>query len=535
MKVLLTTLFASAFIFSDANAQSCNVLDTAIQTPLVLNCVGGTANRSGVAWNPNDSLYYSCNAGSASYPFETFSSAGGASVATYTAGVSWRGLWWNPGLNQLEGNAISTTGWLVKDLDVNGIAVGTNTTIFAGQMQPNSQSCGDLDTDANEVIFYDWGSIYRYDRATGTSLGNYALNGIPGGALSDFSVVYTGCAGQEIGVYDYTNKRVHLFDKATGNFVVSIQLPSTAPAITTFRVSYANNLFWLYDGTLNKWVSFQLFGTCTATTATDINVECESFTWMDGNTYTSSNNSATYTLTNAAGCDSVITLDLTILQPSSATDIVSACDTYTWMDGITYTSSNNSATHILSNAAGCDSIVTLNLTLNNSTTGTDVITACGSYTWMDGTTYTSSNNSATHTLTNAAGCDSIVTLNLTLNPLPATTVSQTGTTLTADENSAQYQWLDCDNNFAIVPGETGQSFTPAITGNYAVEITLNGCSDTSACTLIDYTGIEEWLLPEKELVKIVDVMGKETDFKPNTLLIYIFSDGTMERIMKLEE
>ena len=85
------------------------------------------------------------------------------------------------------------------------------------------------------------------------------------------------------------------------------------------------------------------------------------------------------------------------------------------IDGITYTSSNNAATHTLTNAIGCDSVVTLDLTINYSTTGTDVITACDSYTWIDGITYTSSNNAATHTLTNTLGCDSIVTLDLTIN------------------------------------------------------------------------------------------------------------------------
>jgi hypothetical protein len=50
--------------------------------------------------------------------------------------------------------------------------------------------------------------------------------------------------------------------------------------------------------------------------------------------------------------------------------------------------------------------------------------------------------------------------------------------------------LDCDNGNSIIAGETNQSYTPAITGNYAVEVTQNGCVDTSACFLVDYTGIE---------------------------------------------
>jgi len=70
------------------------------------------------------------------------------------------------------------------------------------------------------------------------------------------------------------------------------------------------------------------------------------------------------------------------------------------------------------------------------------------------------------------------------------TATQSGTILTADQSGATYQWLYCDNN-AIINGETNQSYTPAVTGNYAVEVTLNGCVDTSACFLVDFTGLDE--------------------------------------------
>ncbi|NQY11196.1 MAG: hypothetical protein HRT71_16995 [Flavobacteriales bacterium] len=148
---------------------------------------------------------------------------------------------------------------------------------------------------------------------------------------------------------------------------------------------------------------------------TDVITACNTYTWIDGNTYTTSNNTATHTLTNAADCDSVVTLDLTINNSNTGTDVITACDTYTWIDGNTYTTSNNTATHTLLNAANCDSVVTLDLTINNSNTGTDVITVCDNYTWIDGITYTTSNNTATHTLLNVTNCDSVVTLDLTIN------------------------------------------------------------------------------------------------------------------------
>ena len=114
-------------------------------------------------------------------------------------------------------------------------------------------------------------------------------------------------------------------------------------------------------------------------------------------------------------------------------------------------------------------------------------------------------------------------------------VNQSGATLIANQFAPGYQWLDCDNNYAIINGETSQSYTASNTGNYAVEITVNNCLDTSDCYLVDFTGIEELLQTEKKLVKIVDFMGRETEFKPNTPLIFIYSDGTRERVVKLEE
>ena len=99
---------------------------------------------------------------------------------------------------------------------------------------------------------------------------------------------------------------------------------------------------------------------------TDLIVKCDSYTWIDGNTYTASNNTATYTLTNTIGCDSIINLNLVINESSTGTDTQFATESYTWIDGVTYTESNSTATFTLTNSNNCDSIVTLDLTINSS-------------------------------------------------------------------------------------------------------------------------------------------------------------------------
>ena len=90
-------------------------------------------------------------------------------------------------------------------------------------------------------------------------------------------------------------------------------------------------------------------------------------------------------------------MDLTINNSTTSTDVQQACHSYTWVDGITYTASNNSATFLYQTINGCDSLVTLYLTINYSSSSTDTQQACGSYTWVDGITYTASNNSLSYT------------------------------------------------------------------------------------------------------------------------------------------
>ncbi|MCH2231167.1 MAG: hypothetical protein MK105_12565, partial [Crocinitomicaceae bacterium] len=110
--------------------------------------------------------------------------------------------------------------------------------------------------------------------------------------------------------------------------------------------------------------NFNLTQTSIASTSSSFTVnQCNSYTVPSGDeTYTTS---GVYmdTIPNAAGGDSIMTISANILQPSSGTDIQTSCGNYTWIDGNTYSSSNNIATHTLMNSVGCDSVVTLNLTV----------------------------------------------------------------------------------------------------------------------------------------------------------------------------
>ncbi len=169
-----------------------------------------------------------------------------------------------------------------------------------------------------------------------------------------------------------------------------------------------------------------------------------------------------------------------------------ACTSFTWTDGNgqTYTESTTATHTIVGGAAnGCDSTITLNLTINQPTNSLVSATQCGSYTWaVNNQTYTSS-GSYTHIIPNANNCDSIITLNLTINNVDNTT-SVSGITLTANQAGANYQWVDCNNGNTPISGATAQSFTPTVNGNYAVEVTINGCTETSSCIAVNSVGIK---------------------------------------------
>ncbi len=76
-------------------------------------------------------------------------------------------------------------------------------------------------------------------------------------------------------------------------------------------------------------------------------------------------------------------------------------------------------------------------------------------------------------------------------PLPDTSVLVNGITLSAVFPGVSYQWVDCLNGNAPIPGANGQSFTPSSNGNYAVVVSNNGCSEMSSCYNITSVGIPE--------------------------------------------
>ena len=146
---------------------------------------------------------------------------------------------------------------------------------------------------------------------------------------------------------------------------------------------------------------------------TTVLTACDSTVW-GGTTYTAT---GVYndTLVSTVGCDSIITLDLTIVSPvTNNVDSTICYGDSALFGGVYQTVSGSYRDTIVGGASNtCDSIVVTALTVSPENIGdTTVLTACDSTVW-GGTTYTTS-GMYNDTLVGAVGCDSIITLDLTI-------------------------------------------------------------------------------------------------------------------------
>ena len=225
---------------------------------------------------------------------------------------------------------------------------------------------------------------------------------------------------------------------------------------------------------------FSIICLCAPNDSSSSVTACDSYTW-DGVVYTTS---GTYSniYTDVLGCDSVHTLNLTINNSNTGTSSATACDSYTW-DGVVYTTSGTYS-NTYTNATGCDSLHTLNLTINSSSTGTSSATACDSYTW-DGVVYTTS-GTYSNTYTNAAGCDSVHTLNLTIN----NSLSSVDIHVACDS----FTWIDgivytSSNNTATYMYQTADDCDSLVTLNLTINNSNTGTSSATACDSYTWDGV----------------------------------------------
>ncbi len=292
----------------------------------------------------------------------------------------------------------------------------------------------------------------------------YSWNGNNYPAAGTYSVTLTGSSGCDS--VATLNLVVNNVVTSTTNITIcNNQLPynwngNNYPAAGTYSVTLTSSSGCDSVATLN------LAANSIVTSTSNITI-CNSqlpYSW-NGNNYPAAGNYSV-TLTSSAGCDSVATLNLTVNSFVTSTSNITICNSqlpYSW-NGNNYPAAGNYSITLIS-SSGCDSIATLNLIVNNAAASTTNITICTSelpFTW-NGNSYPVA-GTYTVTLTSGAGCDSVATLNLAANP-----VLTSITNITICNTQLPFSW-------------NGNSYSLA--GTYSVTlISSNGCDSIATLNL----------------------------------------------------
>ncbi len=139
-------------------------------------------------------------------------------------------------------------------------------------------------------------------------------------------------------------------------------------------------------------------------------------------TFTAAGTQTSSLVSAVSGCDSLATLNVTVNPTLTSTTDITICDTdlpYSW-NGLTFTGTDSQVATLTSLVTGCDSLATLNLNVNSTLTSTTDTTVCDTelpFAW-NGLTFTVGGTQTTTLGSLVTGCDSIVTLNVTVNPTP---------------------------------------------------------------------------------------------------------------------
>lgn len=352
--------------------------------------------------------------------------------------------------NACETSASTTTALTATALPVatisgtTTICEGASTTLTATGGDTYSWSNG-LGTADQVTVSPTTGATYSVtvtdiNGCTATTSQAVTVNTNPTASISGASAVCEGTSA----TLTATGGTSYSWDNSLGN---SDQVTVTPANTTTYSVTVtdANN--------------------CTATTQQTVTVNTLPVAAVSGNNSVCAGTSTTLTATGG--------------------------NSYSWdnslgnSDQVTVTPANTTTYSVtVTDANSCSNTATYTVTVLEHTSSQFSQSICSGDSYLFNGIAQTATGAYNDTLVNANGCDSIITLNLTVNPLPQPTVTNASNVLSTQSYNS-YQWL---LNGAEINSATDQTFTATSNGNYSVVVTdVNGCSDTS--NVVNVTGL----------------------------------------------
>ena len=200
----------------------------------------------------------------------------------------------------------------------------------------------------------------------------------------------------------------------------------------------------------------------------------------------------TYQITTVAenGCDSLIELTLEVIEPVEEFLFIEICDGESYLVGEEEFNTGGVYEIVFTAASGCDSLVILDLAINPASEILIEEDLCDGDLIFVGGEEISESGTYEFTLTDANGCDSLITAIIDFHKVEMS-VEQNGNVLTATGNATEYQWVDCNTGLDI-DGEINAVFEPAVSGSYKVRGTdIYGCDGESECVAVVISATDE--------------------------------------------
>ena len=323
-------------------------------------------------------------------------------------------------------------------------------------------------------------SNLAYD-AQGACNNNLSINGCA--VQASVSVTDVLCFGGSDGSATVTLSGTGTSSTGTYSLDGGAAVAYSSNPFTVSGLSAGTHTISISSGTCSASTGeFTVNGPLAALTSSFAATACDSYTLPWGGVVTSSG-AYTHTYTTAVGCDSVVTANVTINNSASSSQSVSGCSSYALPWGTTVTTSG-AYSYTYSTVNSCDSVVTYNVTINVPTSSTTNLAVCSGslpYSW-NGQSLTAA-GTYTATLTNAAGCDSVATLNLTISGGTPAQPAATAVTQTLVSNVCGARVY----RYAVAPITNASGYAWSFTGLGTTGVVDSGDASSSRVIVVRYT------------------------------------------------